>query len=135
MRKIKNKFLLTTLLLSVLLLVLSGNNAFAYSAGESQYDTSSVNPLNYLTKQLMPGLKNVNIGTTAPTLPGMSGGLFKGFISGTASQQFKLLNSSNLSFDDITGSLKSIAVLAINLFLIVLQTVAAILKALLPFLG
>ena len=113
------------------------NKSFAYSAGGTQLDGFSTNPLKYLNKQLipsLPGLKSVNIGTTAPTLPDISGGLFKGFISGTASQQFKLLNTQNISFDDVTGSLRSIAVLAINLFLIVIQTVASILKALLPFL-
>jgi hypothetical protein len=67
----------------------------------------------------------MNIGTT---------GLFKGFISGPASDQFKLFNTQNLSFDDLTGSLKSVAILAINLFLIVIRVVAGILKALLPFL-
>ncbi|MBI2063588.1 MAG: hypothetical protein HYT65_01180 [Candidatus Yanofskybacteria bacterium] len=79
-----------------------------------------INPLDYLneiTKKL-PGLQN--IGTTMP-IP----------------QQFSMqtLGVSGLSFDDLPSALKAIAILAINLFLIVIQTTASILKALLPFLS
>lgn len=120
-----------------MILVVFSNKTFAYLSGESQSNASLAEPLNYFNKQLvpnLPGLKSLNIGTTAPALSNVSEGILKGFISGTASQQFKLLNTQNLSFNDISGSLKSIAVLAINLFLIVIQTVAATLKALLSFL-
>ena len=48
---------------------------------------------------------------------------------------FNLLNTKNISSNDIWGSIKAIVSLAINLFLIVIQTVAGILKALLPFLS
>ena len=46
-----------------------------------------------------------------------------------------LLNTENLSASDLPGALKAVAVLAINLFLIVIQVVVGILKALLPFLS
>lgn len=135
--KIKKTFLII-LLLAVALLVLISNKSFAYSSAGDSLTSSLTNPLDYLNNQLLPnlpGLKNVNIGTALPLPPNLSRGLFsRGFISGEASEQFKLLNTQNLSFDDLTGSLKSVAVLAINLFLIVIQVVAGILKALLPFL-
>lgn len=123
-RKIKKTFILT-LFLVVVLLVLTSNKSFAYSLAGDSLTPSLINPLDYLNKQ---------ISTTSPALPNLSGGLFKGFISGPASEQFKLLNTQNLSFNDLTGSLKSVAILAINLFLVVIQVVAGILKALLPFL-
>lgn len=44
------------------------------------------------------------------------------------------LDTKDLSFNDVSSSLRSIGILAINLFLIVIQTVAGILKGLLPFL-
>lgn len=62
----------------------------------------------------------------------------KGFLSGTSSDSeinfSRLLNTENFSSNDLGSGLKAVAVLAINLFLIVIQTVAAVLKALLPFL-
>ena len=45
------------------------------------------------------------------------------------------ISTKKLSFSDIPNSLKAIGILAINLFLIVIQTVAGVLKALLPFLS
>ena len=54
---------------------------------------------------------------------------------GTTVPSLNLLNTSNLSGSDFTSALKAVAILAINLFLIVIQTTAAILKALLPFLS
>ena len=126
-----------TLFLIATSLVLFSNRSFAYSSAGDSRVPYLTNPLDYLNNQVLqnlPGLQNLNISTAAP-VPSLSKGLFKGLISGTASEQFKLLNTKNLSFDDLTGSLKSIAVLAINLFLIVIQVVAGILKALLPFLS
>lgn len=79
-----------------------------------------IDPLDYLdqiTKKL-PGLQN--IGTTMPIPQQLS---------------IQTLGISSLSFNDLPSVLKAIAVLAINLFLIVIQTTAAILKALLPFLS
>jgi hypothetical protein len=46
-----------------------------------------------------------------------------------------LINTKDLSSKDITGSIKAVASLAINLFLIVIQTAGGILKALLPSLS
>lgn len=90
---------------------------------------ASFNPLDALKNSLAPGLPGIqSIGTTAPTLPSLSK------LSGLSSSDWKILNTSSLSFDDFGGALKSIAILAINLFLIVIQVIAGILKALLPFL-
>ena len=127
----------TTIFALVILLVFaSGRDVFAHLAsdiGDSDlnlpvFSSSSpvnllnrlIDPLDYLdeiTKKL-PGLQN--LGTTLP-IP----------------QQFSIqtLGVSGLSFDDLPGALKAVAILAINLFLIVIQTTAAILKALLPFLS
>ncbi|MBI2669622.1 MAG: hypothetical protein HYX20_00525 [Candidatus Yanofskybacteria bacterium] len=70
---------------------------------------------NNLLKNAIPNVGNFSIGTTIPNL--------------------NLLNTKNLSSGDLASVLKAVAVLAINLFLIVIQTVAGILKALLPFLS
>lgn len=124
----------TTILVLVLLTFASGENTFAYTASDNgnldlpMLSSSSpinslnrlIDPLDYLdeiTKKL-PGLQN--LGMTLP-IP----------------QQFSIqtLGVSGLSFNDFPGAIKAIAVLAINLFLIVIQTTAAILKALLPFLS
>lgn len=82
---------------------------------------SLIDPLNILKSDLfknnLPGFGSLNIGTTMPSL------------------NLNLLNTQNLSSSDLTGTLKAVLVLAINLFLIVIQTTAAILKALLPFLS
>ena len=137
MKKVTTIFVLVILFVVVILLVFaSGKYVFAHAAsdiGDSDFDlpvlssSSPINslnrlidPLDYLdeiTKKL-PGLQN--IGTTLP-IP----------------QQFSIqtLGVGGLSFDDLPGALKAVAVLAINLFLIVIQTTAAILKALLPFLS
>lgn len=81
---------------------------------------SLIDPLNILKSDLfknsLPGFGNFNIGTTIPSF------------------NLNLLNTNNLSSTDLTSALKAVLVLAINLFLIVIQTVVAILKALLPFL-
>lgn len=83
---------------------------------------SFANPLDYLN-DLTRGLSGVSniTGNVGAAIPGLS----------------KLQDqiTSSFSSNDITGALKSFAALAINLFLIVIQTVAGILKALLPFLS
>ena len=115
----------TTILVLVLLTFAFGKNSFAYSSSPSLPSPSPANSLNRLSDPLdylneitkkLPGFKD--IGTTLP-IP----------------QQFSMQNLgiSGLSFNDLPGALKAIAVLAINLFLIVIQTTASILKALFPF--
>lgn len=101
--------------------VLTISDAFAYTSGNSDTSTPSlVNPFDFLKNDLLKNAaQSTGISTVVPGLPA-----FKQFV-----------DTKDLSFNDISGSLKAIGVLAINLFLIVIQTVAGILKALLPFLS
>lgn len=95
-----------------------GSNSFAYASdqGPNLPVPSLINPLDYLKEDLLKGAaQSTGIGTTIPDL--------------------NLLNTKNFSSGDVVSMLKAVAVLAINLFLIVIQTVAGILKALLPFLS
>lgn len=138
MWKIKTiTFLITAVFITGFPIFIYGH-VFAYSSVEDQLVSPKSNPLDYLQNnqllQRLPGLNNFNIGTTIPALPSSLPSNFKGFFSGSNFGDFKLINIDSLSSQDLTGSLKSIAVLAINLFLIVIQVVAGILKALLPFL-
>jgi len=101
------------------------NGSFAYvSSGQSVNanlpPSPSLNPLDYL-KNLpsLGGVTTQGIGTSVPSLPSFS----------------RFLDTGNLSAGDVVSMLKAVAVLTINLFLIVIQTVAGILKALLPFLS
>ena len=103
--------------LPVFIFVLTASGTFAYTSGIPDTSTPSlINPFDFFKNDaLKNAAQNIGVGTTVPSL--------------------KLLNTKNLSFSDIPGSLKAIGVLAINLFLIVIQAVAAILKGLLPFLS
>lgn len=109
------------LLIGLSVFILTASGALAYTSGDSSVSTPSlINPLDLFKSDLLKGAaQNVGASTVVPSLSN-----FK-----------QILDTQNLSFNDISGSLKAIAVLAINLFLIVIQTVAGILKALLPFLG
>lgn len=122
-------FILTLLIFSFVALI-PGGNSLAYTSGSgnpgtttSSFNLNSLpNPTDFLnliqSSQFLQGIKNF--------LPkGLTGDN-----SGSSS-----LTNLHFSTSDIPGSLKSIAILAINLFLIVINTVAGILKALLPFLG
>ena len=117
----------------------SSGDSLGYSANDSNLENKPAqnNPLDLIPKSL----RNELLGTTAPALPtGLRQGLGKvlsDYVGDDlgASGDFKVLNRESLSFDDILGGLKSVAVLAINLFLIVIQVVVGILKALLPFLS
>ena len=102
---------------SVFIFVLTSSGAFAYTSETPDTSVPSlINPFDFFKNDaLKNAAQNIGVGTTAPIL--------------------KLLNTKDLSFSDIPGSLKAIATLAINLFLIVIQAVAAILKGLLPFLS
>ena len=100
---------------------ISSRHSFAYSTTGDVSLTplpSIINPIEALKNQsnffknIVP---SIGIGTTMPSL--------------------NLLNTENLSASDLPGALKAVAVLAINLFLIVIQVVVGILKALLPFLS
>lgn len=116
-QKIK-KIILSIATLCIVVFVLLDNQSYAYSSSNQL-----VNPLN--PSKLLPGIPSVNMGTIVPTLSGLP----------TSLGGFKLFNLNSLSANDFTSALKSIGILAINLFLIVIQVVAGILKALLPFLS
>ncbi len=114
----KNKSILIFLVgLPVFIFILTTPSTFAYTSGTP--DTSGpslINPFDFFKNDaLKNAAQNIGVGTTVPSL--------------------QLLNTKNLSFSDIPSSLKAIGVLAINLFLIVIQAVAAILRGLLPFLS
>ena len=119
----KKDFVLTILIAVIWTASLLSSRSLAYSTTTSNTPLlplpSLIDPINVLKNSLLknttPNLKNFSIGTTMPNL--------------------NLLNTQNLSGGDLLGALKAVAVLAINLFLIVIQTTAAILKALLPFLS
>ena len=104
----------------VFIFILTASGTFAYTSGTPDTSGSSlINPFDFFKNDaLKNAAQNINVGTTVPSLP-----IFKQF-----------LDTKDLSFSDIPSSLKAIGVLAINLFLIVIQAVAAILKGLLPFL-
>jgi len=107
--------------LLILTLVL-GKTSLAYISDQNadQSLPSLVNPLDYLKNIPLQGItQNLGVGTSIPSLSGLS----------------QFLDTKNLSSSDITSMLKAVAVLAINLFLIVIQVITGILKALLPFLS
>lgn len=82
----------------------------------------NVNPLNYvkpINNLINTAAQNQGIGTSIPTLH---------------TRLNSLASSKNFSTSDVLAGIKAGAILGINLFLIVIQTVAGILKALLPFL-
>ena len=130
-RKIKKNILVIIPVLLILNIVVPGGAlAYADDSPAVRPMPSLINPLEYLNENLLsklPGIKSEGSGA----LPSGLGGLLS---EGGGLGGIKLLNTSSLSTNDIPGALKSIAVLAINLFLIVIQTVAGVLKALLPFL-
>ena len=103
--------------LPVFIFILTASGAFAYTSETPDTSVPSlINPFDFFKNDaLKNAAQKTGIGTTVPSL--------------------QLLNTKNLSFNDIPGSLKAIATLAINLFLIVIQAVAAILRGLLPFLS
>lgn len=114
----KKNLVLLNLLLVMLLAALTTSHSLAYSSiGSTPLPKPSIiEPLDILKSDLFKNIvPNIGIGTTIPNL--------------------NLLNTKNLSGGDLVSVLRAIAVLAINLFLIVIQTVAGILKALLPFLS
>ncbi len=119
--KSKSIFILLVVGLPVFIFILTTFDVFAYTSGTPDASASSlVNPFDFFKNDaLKNAAQNIDVGTTVPSLP-----IFKQF-----------LDTKDLSFSDIPGSLKAIGVLAINLFLIVIQAVAAILKGLLPFLS
>ena len=103
----------------------------------------SVNPINYLTKTLSNYVPQAQgVGTTVPALSSGITDTFKNLIQqginsvgGTSTLTNPTSSTTNFSTSDIPSALKSIGNLAINLFIIVIETVAGILKALLPFLS
>jgi hypothetical protein len=101
-----------------LLVITLGSNTFCALAYNQNFNLSvpSFNPLDYLKKDLLESAaRSIGVGTAVPSL--------------------NFFNTKSFSSGDIVSMLKAVAVLAINLFLIVIQTVAGILKALLPFLS
>jgi len=96
------------------------SNTFTYAA------SSQINPLNYakpVNNLINNTIKDQGINTSLPSLKNQiqkvkdSGGV------------------TSLSSSDFISGARSVATLAINLFLTVIQTVAGILKGLLPFLS
>ncbi len=107
----------------ICLLFLSGfvrANSFAYSAGTLPGSPLPSININFDVLKKITNTIPVNLTGGLPTVSGVNWNIFQ---------------NSSFSTSDLTGALKSIAVLAINLFLIVIQTVAGILKAFLPFLN
>lgn len=126
------------ILVFTMLVVLTVAPGFGYAS-----NVLSLEPLDLFNRAFSETSKSTT--TSLPALPGFKlppelQKSVKGFLSGTSTGtgsnfDFKqLLNTESLSGKDFGSALKAIAVLAINLFLIIIQTVAAILKALLPFL-
>lgn len=116
----KKTLIIFILIVGLSVFILTVSDAFAYTSESSNTSLSLINPFDFLKNDILKSAaQNTGISTTVPSLP-----IFKQF-----------LDTKNLSFNDISGSLKAIGALAINLFLIVIQTVAGILKALLPFLS
>ncbi len=117
----KKIFLSLIICLALLSPTFSSASAVAYPADSSSaavLPSITANPLNFLnslTNSIPSAIKG-----SVPAVSGINWDIFR-----------------NISFSsgDIGGALKSILVLVINLFLIVIQTVAGILKALLPFLN
>lgn len=102
--------------------------------------TVTVNPMDYtrsINDMANQAVKTQGINTTVPNIniPTIKTAAPGSFQSLTKTDFGSLINTKNLSFKDTGSILKSIAILAINLFLIVIQTVAGILRALLPFLN
>lgn len=130
------KKFITILALVIFLVFASSKYSFASPSSDTSgdydlpavYSSSSfvdslnhlIDPLDYLDEIIKKLPRLQNLGTTLP-IP----------------QQFSIqtLGIGGLSSNDFSGALKAVAVLAINLFLIIIQTTAAILKALLPFLS
>ena len=120
--KIKKTPYLIIVITIGLVFVLFSKNSLARSSRDSQPVFSQINSFEYLQKNLLP------------SLPMNSRGLFSNTATGSF-RDLKLLNTEGLSSGNLVSALKSVAVLAINLFLIVIQVVVGILKALLPFLS
>lgn len=109
------KTIISLIFLITLPILLLGPS-FAYADNAILTDSATLDSFGSLKDNLFKNLtSSINIGTTVPSL--------------------RLVNADNLSSADLVSALRSVAVLAINLFLIVIQTVASVLKALLPFLS
>lgn len=121
--------------------VLFSNFAFAYTADNPAPTVLPFNPVNRLTNlktDLFKGtVPSQNINTSVPTLPSLPNlNNLKNFLpKGGSNGSIKTSSTKSFSTSDVGGGLKSIGVLAIRLFLIVIETVAAVLRALLPFLS
>ena len=119
------------LLVLAFIFVWPGRNSSAYISGGSDID--------YLNKNLIPGVNVQNIGTTVPAalpnIPNLPKLNISNLNIGGSDWGLLNLKTGDLSFNDLSSAFRSVLVLAINLFLIIIQTVAAILKALLPFLN
>lgn len=122
-------------------MILSSNHSFAYTGGVSapSLPLPSVNPVNYLKKTLnnyAPQTQGINMSVpTLQNLRDLKNLLPKNLTGGNTGISKPTSNTASFSSGDVTSSLKAIGTLAINLFLIIIQTVAGILKALLPFLA
>lgn len=123
-------FLIFSFIISVCIFFAAPRNVLAYSAVSNPSALAFVNPLDIFKNDLLENAaQQLNVTTEVPSLTGISR-----FGLGTQ-WNIELLDFKNLSGGDAISVLKAIAVLAINLFLIVIQVVVAILKGLLPFLS
>jgi len=135
------KKILTLICSCLLIFAFSGSNSFVYA----QKDNSDF-PLFSLASSLGPVRSNPALlekerGADTPLASRTSNGAGAAATSNgvdlTAVPSFdfsRFLDVKAISSGDIISALKAVAVLAINLFLIIIQTIAGILKALLSFL-
>ena len=136
----KNK--ISGIVIAVVIILFVPSTSLASSTENENFGLNSLfmsaisNPFDYLKTDLFgEAADSQSIGTTVPTIPKLPG--LKDFIVGSSETNGfgGLFDTDKLSRDDIGGSIKAVVVLAINLFLIIIQTVSGILKALLSLLS
>lgn len=124
------KIIAITASLFFMINIFFSGSAFSYSA---QFESNLVkttdgisNSINKLIQNVFQGFnggKNININTNTPMSPGKN-------ISFDS-----IFNTKSFSSNDIIGALKAVLILAINLFLIIINIVVEVLKGLLGVLN
>lgn len=124
------KIIAITALLFFMINIFFSGSAFSYSA---QFESNPVkttdgisNSINKLIQNVFQGFnggKNININTNTPMSPGKN-------ISFDS-----IFNTKSFSSNDIIGALKAVLILAINLFLIIINIVVEVLRGLLGVLN
>ena len=128
------KILILILLIFAFAAFIPGGNSLAYASTTSSSGDSGTTIPSFNLNSLPNPMDFLNSIQSSSFLQGIKNFLPSG-LTGDNSGNSSSISNLHFSTSDIPGSLKSIAILAINLFLIVINTVAGILKALLPFLG